>query len=298
VKNVLADIVSSQLDADRLDYLRRDSHFCGVTYGQFDFRWMLHCMAIVNDKQHERLGITYKGIGVVEHYLMARRLMIRNIYYSQKKLALEFLLVQLLARVSEQLEDKNNEELCHTRLGLFLNRVNAFNQKVPALKDLTSEKKHFLKTCFPIYKELCDYDIFAFINRLAEGKDKSPVTQMATRLQYREIPKIIRLDFMNLAYLEALVAEFKNTQRHTIQEWQLALIKTPHQSYLADDDPILVVDEHQAVRPINEMSLMIHAISDKYEQTAFLCIDRALMGNKKVEALVKKLRAEAVVASA
>ena len=87
-KSVLADIVSSQLDADRLDYLLRDSHFCGVRYGEFDFRWMLHCMAIVESKEGERLGITHKGIGVVEHYLMARRLMTRNIYHSQKKLAL------------------------------------------------------------------------------------------------------------------------------------------------------------------------------------------------------------------
>ncbi len=85
-KPVLADIVSSQLDADRFDYLLRDSHFCGVRYGEYDFRWMLHCMTIVEYNDRERLGVTHKGIGVVEHYLMARRLMTRNIYHSQKKL--------------------------------------------------------------------------------------------------------------------------------------------------------------------------------------------------------------------
>src|SRR5579872_2220934 len=103
-KGVLADIVSSQLDADRLDYLLRDSHFCGVRYGEFDFRWMLHCMAIVESSEGERLGITHKGIGVVEHYVMARRLMTRNIYHAQKKLALEQALVQLLASLAESLE--------------------------------------------------------------------------------------------------------------------------------------------------------------------------------------------------
>lgn len=296
VKNVLADIVSSQLDADRLDYLRRDSHFCGVGYGQFDFRWMLHCMAIVNDKQHERLGITYKGIGAVEHYLMARRLMIRNIYYSQKKLALEFLLVQLLAKLAQHLDGKGYEALRATRLGVFLARVNEFNQNAPSVKDLNMTKQNFLEDCYPIYKELCDYDVFALINRLVDFGEKSPVAQIAARLQYREIPKIVRLDFMDLAQLEVLIAEFKASHVKTIQDWQLALIKTPHQSYIAEDDPILVVDEHNEVRPINQMSLMINAISDKYEQTAFLCIDRALMGDKKVVALVKKLAAQAVLA--
>lgn len=296
VKNVLADIVSSQLDADRLDYLRRDSHFCGVTYGQFDFRWMLHCMAIVNDKHHERLGITHKGIGVVEHYLMARRLMMRNIYYSQKKLALEFLLVHLLAMVAEQLDDKAYTELANTRLGVFLRRVNEFNQKARGAREVKTLKQAFLSDCYPIYKELCDYDVFALINRLVEMGDKSPASQIASRLQYRQIPKIIRLDFMNLSQLEPLVAEFKAAQSKAIQDWQVALIKTPHQSYIADGDPILVVNENNDVRPITEMSLMINAISDKYEQTAFLCIDRALIGDEKVEALVKRVSGRAVLA--
>ncbi len=296
VKNVLADIVSSQLDADRLDYLRRDSHFCGVGYGQFDFRWMLHCMAIVNDKQHERLGITYKGIGAVEHYLMARRLMIRNIYYSQKKLALEFLLVQLLAKLSEQVDEKGHESLRATRLGVFLARVNEFNQNARLVKDITALKQAFLEACYPIYKALCDYDVFALIDRLAALPDSSAVTQIAARLQRREIPKIIRLDFMGLTKIEELIAEFKVAHAKTIQDWQLALIKTPHQSYIADDDPILVVNEHNDVRSINQMSMMINAISDKYEQTAFLCVDRALLGDKNVEALVKKVTEQAVAA--
>jgi HD superfamily phosphohydrolase len=296
VKNVLADIVSSQLDADRLDYLRRDSHFCGVEYGQFDFRWMLHCMAIVNDKQHERLGITHKGIGVVEHYLMARRLMMRNIYFSQKKLALEYLLVELLAKVAEQLDGAALADLRTTRLGLFLARVNEFNQSARSAPDIKALKQKFLNDCYPIYKELCDYDVFAMINRLVELKDNSSLSQIAARLQFREIPKIIRADFMNLAQLEALVAEFKSAHAKTIEDWQMAVIKTPHQSYSADDDPILVLDEHNEVRPINEMSLMINAISDKYEQTGFLCIDRAVMGDKKVEAFVKKVTAASVLA--
>ena len=86
---LLTDIVSSQLDADRFDYLLRDSHFCGVRYGQFDLRWMLHCLTIVPTEQGPRLGVTYKGVGVVEHYLAARRLMIRNIYHHYKKFAIE-----------------------------------------------------------------------------------------------------------------------------------------------------------------------------------------------------------------
>ena len=92
---LLADIVSSQLDADRLDYLLRDSHFCGVSYGEYDLRWLLHVVTRVKACGEERLGITHKGIGAVEQYLMARRLLMRNIVRHPKKRAAESLLISL-----------------------------------------------------------------------------------------------------------------------------------------------------------------------------------------------------------
>lgn len=288
-KPVLADIVSSQLDADRLDYLLRDSHFCGVAYGQFDFRWMLNCMAIVNSEQHERLGITYKGIGVVEHYLMARRLMLRNIYYSPKKLAFEYLLIQLLTAIAEQLETPAYHSLKETPLGTFLFRANEFNQAVRAGKDVKALKQNFLSTCYPIYKELCDHDVFILIRQLAELADGSPASQIALRLQNRIMPKTIPIDLTQLSQVEAAISEFKQKQGSNIQAWQLALIKTPHTAYVADGDPVLVVNPRGAVRPINELSLMLSAMSDKHEQTAFICLDRSLTQDERVMALIEKL---------
>lgn len=288
-KRVLADIVSSQLDADRLDYLLRDSHFCGVTYGQFDFRWMLHCLAIVNadPQQAARLGITHKGIGVVEHYLMARRLMMRNIYLLQKKLAFEYLLIQLLVNVAEHVEDPLYKNIRSSRLALFLHKVNSFNKKASNTAELSVLKQSFLKDCYPLYKELCDYDIFDLIRFLSEQPQDRAATQIAARLQQRQMPKIIHLDLSQMNSLETLIDQFKTAHATTLQPWQLALIKTPHQSYIAEGDPILVVNEHGKVRPITEMSLMINAISDKYEQTAFLCIDRALSNDPEIKDLIR-----------
>ncbi len=289
VKRVLADIVSSQMDADRLDYLLRDSHFCGVTYGQYDFRWMLHCMTIVASKQGERLGITHKGIGVVEHYLMARRLMTRNIYHYQKKLALEFFLIELLNNLAESVEDyKPYAVIKNTRLGKFLAQANAFNLKIKAAKNVEKITQDFLQQNYKNYKELCDYDVFAVVKLLSETQDQHPAAQIAQRLQHRQMPKIVRIDNANLKAAEDLLAEFKRARHKDIQDWQLALIKSPHQSYKVDEDPILVVNEHGTVRPINEMSLMINAISD-YENTAFLCVDTPVVENQHVIQIVKHL---------
>lgn len=289
-KRVLNDIVSSQLDADRLDYLLRDSHFCGVTYGEFDLRWLLNCMSIVNTDAGERLGITHKGIGAIEHYLMARRLMTRNIYHNQKKLAFEYFLVRLLRSLSESLDHYvPYAEIKNSRLGKFLLRANIFNQTMQAEKNRDAHKQQFLKENFNDYKELCDYDVFSVIKFLAHLDENHAAADLAKRIHYREMPKIIRLDYLDMQMATNIVREFKSECGEQFQDWQITLIKTPHQAYSGIDDPILVVNEHERVMPINEMSLTINAISDKFEHTAFLCVDKRIFDDKKVVQLIEKL---------
>ncbi len=291
-KNVLADIVSSQLDADRLDYLLRDSHFCGVRYGEFDFRWLLHCMTIVQTDAGERLGITHKGIGAVEHYLMARRLMIRNIYQAHKKLAIEFFMVQLLVNLAENLESVAvYQPITETKLGQFLIAANHLNQSMRTCKDLTVLKKEFLAANFHSYKVLCDYDLFALIRQLASLSDQLPATQIATRLHERMMPKIVRLDHIDIAAAQAEIAHFKSQYQDQFQDWQLALIQTPHRAYSGEDDPIMVINEQNAITPIAQFSFMINAMSDRLEHVAFLCIDQPIASDARVQALCQRLNA-------
>ncbi len=289
-KQVLADIVSSQLDADRLDYLLRDSHFCGVEYGTYDFRWMLNSMVIVNTDTEERLGLTHKGIGVVEHYLMARRLMTRNIYHHQKKLAIEFYLIQLLRSLADSLETyAPYAEIKTTRLGKFLLAANQFNQQAANTQHMDELKQRFLNDNYANYKELSDYDLFAVIKILAHTQEDHPAAQIAKRLQYRQMPKIIRLDYIDIRSIEEMIATFQQTHKKSIQCWQIQLIKTPHQAYSIEDDPILIANEQGVVRPLNQISHLINAISDKAEHTAFLCIDKEVVGESHVAQLVKQL---------
>ncbi len=290
LKRLLADIVSSQLDADRLDYLLRDSHFCGVAYGEFDLRWMLNSMTIVHSKQGERLGLTHKGIGVVEHYLMARRLMIRNIYFHQKKLALEFFLIKLLSSLAESLADyPSYAEIKKTRLGIFLLHVNQFNQQINASTDFEQHTQDFLTQNYTNYKELCDYDVFAIVKLLAQLDTEHPAAQIAKRLHYRQMPKIIRIDPMHSVRIKKQLEDFKFTHKKIIQDWQLELIQTPHQSYTVEEDPILISNEHNTVKPLNEISLMIDAIGNKLEHTAFLCIDKTIYSMTVVQKFISKL---------
>jgi HD superfamily phosphohydrolase len=78
-RTFLADVVSSQLDADRFDYLLRDNLMTGSQYGGFDLRWLIHALTI--DEATSRLAINYKGVSAAEAYLQSRFHMYRNVYF-------------------------------------------------------------------------------------------------------------------------------------------------------------------------------------------------------------------------
>src|SRR4051812_20030513 len=78
-RTIFSDVLSSQLDADRLDYLLRDTRMTGSGYGDYDLNWLLH--ALTCDPVSGRLAVTLKGISAVEAYLQSRYHMYRNVYF-------------------------------------------------------------------------------------------------------------------------------------------------------------------------------------------------------------------------
>lgn len=75
----LSDVISSQLDADRFDYLLRDNLMTGSRYGDYDLNWLLHALTV--DVAGGRLAVHAKGISAVEAFLQSRYHMYRNVYF-------------------------------------------------------------------------------------------------------------------------------------------------------------------------------------------------------------------------
>ncbi len=96
-KHFLHQLVSSQLDMDRLDYLSRDSFFSGVSEGIVSSERIIKMLSVKNDE----LVVEYKGIYSVENFLIARRLMYWQVYLHKTVLSAEYLLINVLARARE-----------------------------------------------------------------------------------------------------------------------------------------------------------------------------------------------------
>ena len=85
-RRILKQVVSGPLDADKQDYLLRDSKFCGVQYGMFDLHQMQRSLVSVGDDHEEELMIAHDGVHAVEQYVLAKYYMTANVYRHRVRL--------------------------------------------------------------------------------------------------------------------------------------------------------------------------------------------------------------------
>ncbi|MFS8084206.1 MAG: HD domain-containing protein [Acidobacteriota bacterium] len=101
--SALAQLVSSQLDVDRMDYLLRDSLMTGAKYGLYDLEWIINALQI--DEQGDRIYVAARGIYAVEEYLQARYYMFRQVYFHRTLRSAEAVLRSALQRALKLVEE-------------------------------------------------------------------------------------------------------------------------------------------------------------------------------------------------
>jgi len=171
-KKFLHQLVSSQLDMDRLDYLRRDSFFTGVSEGVISSDRIIKMLNVKNDE----LVIEEKGIYSIEKFIIARRLMYWQVYLHKTVVSAENMLVGILVRAKE-LAAKGVDLFATPALSVFLK--NNFSKK-----DFVS--KPGLLDNFAL---LDDYDIFTSVKVWAKHEDKI-LSMLCTNLVNRKLFRI------------------------------------------------------------------------------------------------------------
>lgn len=153
-KHFLHQLVSSQLDMDRLDYLKRDSFFSGVTEGNVGTDRIINMLDVVNDN----LVVEEKGIYSIEKFLIARRLMYWQVYLHKTVISAENMLIKVLHRAKE-LISKGEELYATPSLSVFLNKNYTLEdfQKNPNLLDE--------------FSQLDDFDIYASLKYWQNSSD-------------------------------------------------------------------------------------------------------------------------------
>jgi len=257
---IFHQLISSQLDMDRLDYLRRDSFFTGVTEGNIGSARIIKMLNVAED----RLVVEAKGIYSIENYLTTRRLMYWQVYLHKTTVGCEKVLVNALTRAKDLI--RNGKEIfAPPALAYFLqNNIDArwFYNHQEALG---------------IYAELDDSDIWSTLKVWRHSDDRILAVLSANLLEHNLFKVEVTEERPSEAYIDSI------RQRIALQmdidinltRYLVSLTEIGKDMYDPKDDSIGILYKDGTVKDIAEASeiLNVQLLSKKIRKY-YLCYQR------------------------
>ena len=247
-RKFLHQLISSQLDMDRLDYLRRDSFYTGVSEGAVNSERLITMLNVHNDK----LVVEEKGIYSVEKFIIARRLMYWQVYLHKTGIVAEQLLLRLLKRAKE-LTDQGVELPASAALSFFLN--NAIT------------KETFTKDVLDTFSKLDDYDIVSAMKSWVSSEDFVLKT-LAQMLLDRDLLKI-KMKKKPITSEKQKKKLKKVMQQHNLTEAEAHYFvftgSIQNQAYRMDKDTINLLTKNGKIKDVAKASDQVNlkALSEK-----------------------------------
>ena len=260
-KRFLHQLVSSQLDADRLDYLNRDSFYSGVTEGTVGSDRIIRMLDVIDDS----LVVQEKGIYSVEKFLLARRLMYWQVYLHKTVLAAESLLVNMLRR-AKFLAMKGEKVFSTSALSVFISTDIGAN-------DLKNDPALLAR-----FAQLDDYDIISSAKEWMMHPD--PVlADLADRLINR---RLFRIRISDKPFDEKQIFLLKqqlltNGLNEDETNYYIFTGEISNYAYKVGDEKILIALKNGEIKDIREASeqLRIPVLSESIRKY-FLCCPKEL----------------------
>ena len=253
-KQFLHQLISSQLDMDRLDYLRRDSFFTGVTEGNIGSARIIDMLNVVDD----HLVVEKKGIYSIENYLVTRRLMYWQVYLHKTAVAAEHVLINALRR-AKWLTAQGVELFASPALKYFLNS--------PSLGEASLD----------YYLALDDNDIWCALNVWQHHDDKILALLAHDFINRR----IFRVEVSEEPFAEDYVEQKIAEQAahfgvsHDDARYLVALKEVGKDMYNPLDDNIAILDKDGTIRDVTEVSDMLNIDTlSKQVHKYYLCTQR------------------------
>lgn len=259
-KRFLHQLISSQLDMDRLDYLRRDSFYTGVTEGNIGSARIIKMLNVVDDN----LVVDSKGIYSIENYLTSRRLMYWQVYLHKTTVAYEKLLINLLKR-AKHLANEGHNLFAPPALHYFLyNHIDreTFLSREEALTN---------------YELLDDNDIWSSVKVWMSHEDKI-LSLLSRSLIERKIFKVeVRNEPIPKEEVTALLDNIANATGLTTEDasYLMSVDTIQKDMYDINDDHISILYKDGTIKDITEASEILNiSLLSKKICKYYLCYQR------------------------
>ncbi|MGQ4834528.1 MAG: HD domain-containing protein, partial [Candidatus Asgardarchaeia archaeon] len=250
LQSVERDIISGPLDADKLDYLRRDSYHCGVAYGIFDFHRVIHTLSTVHYPKYSRLVVLEKGKDSLESFRLARYLMHTQVYQHHVRAITDAMLVKA-AEYAFKENVIHKEDLRYSRNDIeFLSYYISLTDEIflftiyKKSKGVAREivknfyERKLLKRGFERNWQSLSYNIRAAFSKLLEAPAKER--------------------FQKIRELEAEIAKVVNTKEYNIIVYpriiEIPLYKSPDIYSEGEEKKILIKMRDGDIKPLDEVS--------------------------------------------
>ncbi|AXT49858.1 HD domain-containing protein [Aquimarina sp. BL5] len=198
-RQFLHQLISGQLDMDRLDYLKRDSFYTGVAEGNINSERLITMLNVVDDE----LVVEEKGIYSVEKFLLARRLMYWQVYLHKTSLVAESLLIRVLKRAKELVDQGGKLSSSKALLFFLENKITADN---------------FTDDVLETFSKLDDYDIVSAMKEWTTSDD-FVLRSLCNMIIDRDLLKIkIKKKAFNEEKIKRRVDEFKEKYKISTEE--------------------------------------------------------------------------------
>jgi len=259
-KRFLHQLISSQLDMDRLDYLKRDAFFTGVNEANIGSSRIIDMLDVVDDQ----LVVDKKGIYSIENYLVSRRLMYWQVYLHKTSVAAEHVMINALHR-AKQLVHQGTELFASPSLQFFLSG------------DIDRETFFNHPTCLQHYLQLDDNDIWSAMKVWCNHSD--PILSLLSR------------DFINRNIFKVEISDEPFSKEHRTKKQEelsqrfgisiedanylIADIEVGKDMYSLDDDQIEIRFNDGTTRNITEASDMLNTtLAAKKVRKHYFCYQR------------------------
>ncbi|MBO5823770.1 MAG: HD domain-containing protein [Prevotella sp.] len=260
-KKFLHQLISSQLDMDRLDYLRRDSFYTGVTEGNIGSARIIKMLNVYNDQ----LAVESKGIYSIENYLTSRRLMYWQVYLHKTAVAYEKVLVNALMRAKELIR-QGNELFATPALQYFLsNDVNA---------------KWFADdgTTLNMYQELDDNDIWSSLKVWKHHEDVILSTLSADMVERRIFKVEVYDEPIPEERIDTISKDISSKMGISINDaktYMMNVSEIQKDMYDTNDDSITILYKDDVTKDISDASELLNVqLLSKKIRKYYLCYQR------------------------
>ena len=259
-KRFLHQLISSQLDMDRLDYLRRDSFFTGVTEGNIGSARIIKMLNVVDDQ----LVVDQKGIYSIENYLTSRRLMYWQVYLHKTAVSYEKVLVNMLTRAKDLVRE-GKTVFASPALAYFLHN------------DIDAEWFAEHEEALQMYEELDDSDIWSAMKAWKHADDKI-LSTLATDMLDRRIFKVEVHDepitAERIAEIQEQIATAMGISKDDAH-YLMSVNTIQKDMYSMEDDHIGILYKDGTVKDISEASELLNvALLSKKIRKYYLCYQR------------------------